>query len=73
MGPLGQPVGSGVYRWPRSMPQYVVGHARRQQAIAEQSKALPGLHLIGNAYEGVGIPDCVRLAKRAAEDICSGD
>ena len=55
-----------VRRWPRSMPQYVVGHAARQRNIRRLLHALPGLHLVGNAYSGVGIPDCVRLAKTTA-------
>ena len=55
-----------VNRWPHSMPQYVVGHQARWHRIEEQLRNDPGLHLVGNAYDGVGIPDCVRLAKEAA-------
>jgi protoporphyrinogen oxidase len=29
------------------------------------------LHLTGNAYCGVGVPDCVRLAKETASRIAS--
>lgn len=63
------PLFSAVQRWPNSMPQYVVGHSARQKRIAGLLSQFPGLHLTGNAYEGVGIPDCVRLAKRTAEAI----
>jgi oxygen-dependent protoporphyrinogen oxidase len=31
---------------------------------------LPGLHLAGNAYDGIGIPDCIRMGKSAADKIC---
>jgi protoporphyrinogen/coproporphyrinogen III oxidase len=55
-----------VNRWPHSMPQYVVGHEARWLRIEEQMRNHPGLHLVGNAYDGVGVPDCVRLAKDAA-------
>ncbi len=55
-----------VNRWPHSMPQYIVGHEARWHRIDEQLRNDPGLHLVGNAYDGVGIPDCVRLAKNAA-------
>lgn len=55
-----------VNRWPHSMPQYMVGHEARWHRIEEQLRNHPGLHLVGNAYDGVGIPDCVRLAKDAA-------
>ena len=55
------------YEWPLSLPQYSVGHAQRVREI--ETSVPPGLHLIGNAWRGVGIPDCVRLAKEAAEKI----
>jgi oxygen-dependent protoporphyrinogen oxidase len=64
-----KPLYTHVQRWPDSMPQYVVGHSARQQRIASVCAEFPGLQLIGNAYEGVGIPDCVRLAKAAAQRI----
>ena len=34
--------------------------------------AIPGLHVAGNAYQGIGIPDCIRLGRAAAERILSG-
>jgi protoporphyrinogen/coproporphyrinogen III oxidase len=60
-----------LQRWPNSMPQYVVGHETRQKRIAELLIDFPGLHLTGNAYNGVGIPDCVRLAEETANKIAS--
>jgi protoporphyrinogen/coproporphyrinogen III oxidase len=58
-----------ISRWPKSMAQYTVGHPQRLAEIETRVKAIPGLHLAGNAYEGIGIPDCIRLGKRAAEGI----
>lgn len=60
-----------VYRWPKSMPQYVVGHQARQEGIRQFLHQSPGLHLCGNAYNGVGIPDCIQLASDVAETIQS--
>ena len=57
------------HRWPGAMPQYTVGHTARVAAIAALAAILPGFYLAGNAYEGIGIPDCVRSAKKAAEAI----
>jgi oxygen-dependent protoporphyrinogen oxidase len=51
------------------MAQYAVGHGERTQRIAERVAALPGLRLAGNAYDGIGIPDCVRLGRRAAKEV----
>jgi oxygen-dependent protoporphyrinogen oxidase len=58
-----------IARWPRSMAQYTVGHAKRWAEIQERVAAIPGLHLAGNAYTGIGIPDCIRMGKAAAEAI----
>lgn len=65
------PDASVVRRWPQSMPQYVVGHEQRCQRIRAIVQGQPGLHLTGNAYQGIGIPDCVRLAKETAKQIAA--
>ncbi|MBV8904613.1 MAG: protoporphyrinogen oxidase [Acidobacteriia bacterium] len=56
-----------IHRWPRSMAQYTVGHSHRLAEIQARVKAIPGFEVGGNAYEGIGIPDCIRMGKRAAE------
>jgi protoporphyrinogen/coproporphyrinogen III oxidase len=56
-----------IYRWPQSMPQYEVGHAERVDAILRRLRNHPGLFVAGNAYSGIGISDCIRTAKLAAE------
>jgi oxygen-dependent protoporphyrinogen oxidase len=58
-----------ITRWPRSMAQYPVGHPARITELRSRIAAIPGLHLAGNAYDGIGIPDCIRLGKAAAEKI----
>jgi|ERR1043166_425023 oxygen-dependent protoporphyrinogen oxidase len=58
-----------VSKWARSMPQYHVGHLERTTRIAERVSALPGLFLAGNAYSGLGIPDCIRSGETAADSI----
>jgi oxygen-dependent protoporphyrinogen oxidase len=63
------PIESIVARWPLSMPQYVVGHADRRRRIRALTGQEAGLFLVGNAYEGVGIPDCIRLAQQAVAQI----
>ncbi|HJS26368.1 MAG TPA: protoporphyrinogen oxidase [Actinomycetota bacterium] len=60
-----RPETSRVVRWPRSMPQYEVGHADRVRAVAEALP--PGIFVAGNAYGGVGVADAVRSANEAAE------
>ena len=58
-----------IQRWPRAMAQYAVGHKARQQHIQARLATLPGLHLVGNAYDGIGISDCIRLGRRAAQQL----
>jgi protoporphyrinogen/coproporphyrinogen III oxidase len=55
-----------VTRWPRGMPQYVLGHPERIARIETALGARPGLFLAGNAYRGVGLPDCIASGERAA-------
>lgn len=57
------------HRWPDSMPQYTVGHAERVGEIQARMSQIPGVHLAGNAYIGIGIPDCVRSAKMAVDRV----
>ena len=68
-GITAQPRFSRVFRWPRSMAQYTVGHPQRLAEIERRVAQISGLHLAGNAYQGIGIPDCIRMGKRAAERI----
>jgi oxygen-dependent protoporphyrinogen oxidase len=58
-----------VVRWKAAMPQYLVGHHDRLERINRSLSVFPGLALAGNAYQGVGIPQCVRSGRMAAEKI----
>jgi protoporphyrinogen/coproporphyrinogen III oxidase len=71
LGPLPTPSFTVVRRWPRSLPQYAVGHLDRMKRLEERVQALPGLRLIGNAYYGVGLPDLVRQGREAARRMVS--
>jgi protoporphyrinogen/coproporphyrinogen III oxidase len=66
-----EPIFAVNHRWPDSMPQYTVGHSARVAGIEAHVAGIPGLHLAGNAYGGIGIPDCVRSAKSAVAAILS--
>ena len=58
-----------IYRWSRVMAQYEVGHGGRMKAIEQFARELPHFHLAGNAYQGIGIPDCIRSGEKAALEI----
>jgi protoporphyrinogen/coproporphyrinogen III oxidase len=63
------PLLSVISRFPRSMPQYNVGHVGLVEKIDASIAKYPGLALAGNAYRGVGIPDCVASGEAAAAAI----
>lgn len=67
LGITAEPVLGRLARWPASMPQYRVGHLARVESLERRVLTLPGLHLAGGAYRGVGIADCVRSAEAAAD------
>jgi oxygen-dependent protoporphyrinogen oxidase len=56
-----------VFRWPKAMPQYTLGHLDRLAMIDGRLAAHPGLFVAGNAYRGIGIPDCIASGEAAAE------
>jgi oxygen-dependent protoporphyrinogen oxidase len=62
-----EPLFTSVRRYPRSMPQYPVGHLDRVRRIEEKASRHPHLRIAGNAMGGVGIPDCATSGKEAAD------
>ena len=69
LGVEAEPLFVRVYKWKGAMAQYGVGHLERVQRIEALRKNLPGLTLAGNAYSGIGVPDCVRSGKEAANKV----
>lgn len=67
------PLFTHVEKWPRSMAQYHLGHVARVQRIKQHLHTTPTLKLAGNAYEGAGIPDCIRSGESAAEELFEVD
>ena len=67
LGISAEPLFTRVYKWKAAMAQYTVGHLERLDRIDRLRQQLPGLALAGNAYRGIGVPDCVRSGKQAAE------
>jgi protoporphyrinogen/coproporphyrinogen III oxidase len=55
-----------VHRWPEGMPQYTLGHPQRVNRIGRLVANHAHLHVAGNSYQGVGVPDCIRSGELAA-------
>ncbi|HWO89467.1 MAG TPA: protoporphyrinogen oxidase [Gemmatimonadales bacterium] len=60
-----------IFRWPRGMPQYTLGHGSRVSRIERRAAALPGFALAGASYRGVGIPDCITSGWKAADQVAT--
>jgi oxygen-dependent protoporphyrinogen oxidase len=69
LGLRAEPLFTRVYRWKSAMAQYGVGHLDRLGRIEQLGRQLPRLALAGNGYRGIGIPDCVRSGRDAANQI----
>ena len=65
----GEPCYRNLARWPGTMPQYHVGHKELVARIESRVATLPHLALAGNAYHGVGLPDCIHGGELTAERI----
>lgn len=55
-----------IFRWRGAMAQYPPGHLDRVDRIEKSIAAVPGLAIAGNAFRGIGVPDCVRTGTAAA-------
>ncbi|HUN90051.1 MAG TPA: protoporphyrinogen oxidase [Terriglobales bacterium] len=64
-----RPIFQRVYRWRGAMAQYESGHLARVERIEQRVKNLSTLQLAGNAYHGIGVPDCIREGTNAANAV----
>ena len=65
------PLFSRVFRFMHASPQPRVGHLARARQLREKLEAFPGVYVIGNGYDGVGIPACIKSATETARKITS--
>src|SRR5262249_61037768 len=68
-GLTGPPLATRVTRWGGGLPQYAVGHPDRVRRIRAAVAAVPGLAVCGAAYDGVGVPACIRSAHAAVTQV----
>ncbi len=66
-----KPIHAEVYRWKQGMPQYTLGHLDRVSRIRQKIASYPGLYVTGAAYQGIGIPDCIRDGQQTAQKLAS--
>ena len=71
LGLTAEPLFARTFRWDRAMAQYETGHLERVAEMEKIVAAMPGFHIIGNSFHGIGVPDCIKSAVQAVEQITS--
>ena len=69
LGISGVPERYWVHRWADGLPQYEVDHTEWLDDVERELGAHPGLFLCGASYRGIGVPDCIRQGRDAAERV----
>jgi protoporphyrinogen/coproporphyrinogen III oxidase len=72
LGLTAEPKFARTFRWDRAMAQYETGHLDRVAEMEKIIAAMPGFHIIGNSFHGIGVPDCIKSARLVVEQITSG-
>jgi len=67
----GTPYAGAVTRWGGGLPQYTVGHLDRVATVRSAVAEFPGMAVAGAAYDGVGVPACIRSAYAAVDALGS--
>ncbi len=63
----GQPIISRIWKHPKALPQYNLGHGHTVEAVRECERAIPGLYFVGNYLEGPSIGKCIDRGSQVAE------
>ena len=66
---VGSPITSAVWRYPRALPQYNLGHGHVVEAIRDAERQLPGIFFAGNYLEGPALGKCVENGFQTAEAV----
>jgi oxygen-dependent protoporphyrinogen oxidase len=72
LGITAPPLEVRVVRWPDAFPQYRPGHLARVARITALLGEIGGIARAGAAYDGIGIPACIRSGTAAAEVVLAG-
>jgi protoporphyrinogen/coproporphyrinogen III oxidase len=65
----GQPITSGLWRHPKALPQYNLGHGHTVEAIRAAERSTPGLYFTGNYLEGPSIGKCIERGTQTGDAV----
>lgn len=66
-GIAGEPAFVKIFRHRRGIPQYVLGHPARLEAIERGLSRFPGLLVCGNSYRGISVNACIAESASIAD------
>jgi oxygen-dependent protoporphyrinogen oxidase len=66
---VGSPVTSAVWKYPRALPQYNLGHGHIVETIRDAERQLPGIFFAGNYLEGPAVGKCIENGFQTAEAV----
>jgi protoporphyrinogen/coproporphyrinogen III oxidase len=72
LGIEGRPVFHHLVRWPKAIPQYMIGYGEVKKSIASLEAANPGFVFAGNFRQGVSVGDTMASGEYAAEILLAG-
>ncbi|MBZ5696238.1 MAG: protoporphyrinogen oxidase [Acidobacteriia bacterium] len=65
----GSPIVSAVWKHPKALPQYNLGHGHVVRAIRDAEREIPGLFFSSNYLQGPSIPKCVEQGFQTAHAV----
>jgi oxygen-dependent protoporphyrinogen oxidase len=69
LGIRAEPAHVSMFRWPKAIAQYIIGHHARLARVRGLAEALPGLHLCGTSYDGVSVNHAVKSGRMMARTL----
>ena len=69
LGVVGEPLSQEIYRRPRAIPQYTLGHLDRIRELEAAEASIPGLFFCGSYRGGMSVGDCIESARAMAERV----
>ncbi len=69
LGISGSPITASLWRHPKALPQYNLGHGHVVESLRDAERSIPGLFFSGNYLEGPSIGKCVEHAFKTAEAV----
>jgi oxygen-dependent protoporphyrinogen oxidase len=71
LGINGEALAAKIWKYPRALPQYNVGHQQTVESIRSAESALPGLFLAGNYFDGPSLAKCVENGFQTAARVAA--